>query len=204
MREQQLRARRGRVKSRPRSAPPSRAPQVKDLVQRRFRADAVDQLWCTDVTQIATGEGWLYAAVVIDVFSRRIISWAVSHNPAAEMSLTALKQAITQRRPPRGTVVHSDRGGHYTSGNWLATLHHAGLRASIGERRSAYDNALMESWFGSMKNEAIYPNPRPTTRAAARMQLFLHIQFHNNDRRHSALNYLSPVDYETLNAKPTR
>jgi putative transposase len=107
MREQQLRARRGRVNSRPSSAPPSRAPQVKDLVQRRFKADAVDQLWCADVTPIATGEGWLYAAVVIDVFSRRIISWAVSRNPAAEMSLTALKQAITQRRPPPRTVVHS-------------------------------------------------------------------------------------------------
>jgi putative transposase len=195
-----IKARRGRPKSRPRSAPPIRRPEVKDLVRRRFSAPAADRLWCTDVTQIATGEGWLYAAVIIDVYSRRIVSWAVSDNPAQDMSLRALTTAIKQRRPQPGAIVHSDRGSHYASMNWFGILAAAGLRPSIGERKSALDNAMIESWFSSFKQEAIYPYPRPTTRREATMRLFEHIQFHNLRRRHSALHYLSPNDYEMLNA----
>jgi putative transposase len=202
MRLEQLKARRGRLKSRPRAAPPSRRPEVKDLVKRRFSAPGVNQLWCTDVTQIATGEGWLYAAVIIDVHSRAIVSWSVSHTPALEMSLTALAQAIKQRRPAPGAIVHSDRGGHYTSGYWLQLLQESGLSASIGERKSALDNALMESWFSSFKQEALYPYPRPATRADARLLLFRHIHFHNTTRRHSALNYLSPANYEKIDLAP--
>jgi putative transposase len=205
MREQHIRARRGQLKGRPRSAPPARRPEISDLVQRRFHAQAPDQLWCTDVTQIATAQGWLYAAVIIDIYSRRIISWSVSHSPNLELSLTALQQAIKQRKPAPGGIVHSDRGSHYTSAHWLTTLHRAGLSPSIGERGSALDNAAIESWFSSFKQEALYPHPRPATRAEARLLLFQHIHFHNNHRRHSALNYLTPAQYETINpAPPTR
>lgn len=200
MRLLDIHARRGRPKSRPRSAPPSRRPEVKDLVKRRFSAPTTDRLWCTDVTQIATGEGWLYAAVIIDVYSRRVVSWAVSDNPAQDMSLRALTTAIKQRRPDPGAIVHSDRGSHYASTNWLAILAAAGMRASIGERKSALDNAMIESWFSSFKQEAIYPYPRAASRREATARLFQHIQFHNLHRRHSALHYLSPNDYETLSA----
>lgn len=204
MRAEAIRARRGRPKFKARSAPPARRPEVGDLVRRRFQAPAPNRLWCTDVTQIATGEGWLYAAVIIDAYSRTIVSWAVSHTPAMELSLTALLTALRARRPKPGLIVHSDRGAHYTSAPWINELQHRGMNASIGERGNALDNAMIESWFSAFKQEALYPNPRPATRADARLLLFQHIHFHNTQRRHSALGYLSPTAYETLTATPVR
>ena len=204
MRAEAIQARRGRPKTKVRSVPPTRRPEIGDLVRRRFTAPAPDRLWCTDVTQIATGEGWLYAAVIIDVHSRRIVSWSVSHTPAMELSLDALRTALHARRPGSGLIVHSDRGAHYTSAPWINELASREMSASIGERGSALDNAMIESWFSAFKQEALYPGPRPTTRAAARLLLFEHIHFHNNHRRHSALNYLSPAEYETLSTEPAR
>lgn len=196
MRVNNIRARRGRVKSRPRSAPAARRPEVGDLVRRRFHAEQPNRLWVTDLTQIRTREGWLYAVVVLDVYSRRVLSWAVSNNDRLELATEALDTAIRSRRPERGVIVHSDRGHQFTSWAWLGRLERAGLRPSIGRVGSALDNALMESWFSSFKNEALHPYGPPATRDKARRILFNHIDFHNRRRLHSAIGYTTPTAFE--------
>lgn len=191
-----IRACRGIQKERPRSAPPRRRPEIPDLVQRRFKADRPNQLWCVDTTQIRTRQGWLYAVVIIDVYSRRIIAWTTSNHRTGNLALQALDRAVHSRRPPPGTIVHSDRGYQFTSWEWTTAVQAAALRPSIGRVGAAHDNALIESWFSSFKNEAIYPSPMPKTREQARRALFEHINFHNQRRLHSALDYTNPNTYE--------
>jgi len=191
-----IRARRGRLKERPRSAPPRRRPEIPDLVQRRFKAEAPNQLWCVDTTQIRTRQGWLYAVVIIDVYSRKIIAWTTSNHRTGNLALHALDRAVQTRRPPPGGVVHSDRGYQFTAWEWTAAVDAAGLKPSIGKVGAAHDNALIESWFSSFKNEAVYPYPMARTREQARRTLFEHIHFHNQRRLHSALAYTNPTTYE--------
>ena len=197
MRRHALRARRGKVKSRPRSAPPARRPEIIDLVRRDFSAADPDLLWFTDITQIRTREGWLFAAVVLDAFNREVVSWAVDSYDTPRTALRALTDAIKTRRPPPGCIVHSDRGYQFTSHDWLNMAASRGLQVSIGERGSYLDNAAMESWFSSYKCEALYPHGEPVTRAAARAQLFGYIWTYNTQRRHSTLGYVSPRYYAT-------
>lgn len=192
MRANGIAARRGKVKSRPRSAPPVRRPEILDRVRRVFRAEVPDALWFTDITQIRTGEGWLYASVILDAFNREVISWSTSGHDTPRTALTALADAMAARRPPPGCVIHSDRGYQFTSADWLNLASGAGLEVSLGERKSALDNAAMESWFASLKKEEIYPNGQPATRADARTRLFTYIWTYNNHRLHSTLGYLSP------------
>lgn len=200
MRINGIAARRGRVKSRPRSAPPKRRPEVPDLVRRRFQADGPDQIWCTDITQIRTLEGWLYAAVILDVFSRRVISWSTAILPAQELTLQALHDALRVRQPAPGTIVHADRGFQFTSWDWLGDIERAGMQPSLGRVGSGLDNAMIESWFSSFKLESVYPYGTPVTRAQARRILFDHIMFHNQRRRHSSLGYTTPDNYELQHA----
>lgn len=188
-------AARCKIKSRPRAAPVSRRPEVVDLVRRRFDADTPNSLWFTDVTQIRTGEGWLWAAIVLDAFNREIISWATAARESPRTVLYALNDAVKIRRPPRGCVIHSDRGYQFTAWNWLDNAAASGLRVSIGERKSCYDNAVIESWFASFKNEEIYPKGSPFTRREARARLFNYIWEYNTWRRHSSLGYVAPRDY---------
>lgn len=190
-------AHRGKIKARPRSAPPRRRPEVPDLVQRDFHADVADALWFTDVTQIRTGEGWLFVAVVLDAFNREVISWATAPRETPRTVLTALSEALKIRRPPRGCVIHSDRGYQFTAQNWLDLTTGSGLTASFGARKSCYDNAAMESWFASFKNEEIYPHGNPFTRAEARRRLFNYIWIYNTQRSHSSLGYVAPRVYAT-------
>ena len=171
MREHAIKARRGKIKSRPRAAPPARRPEVVDLVQRDFKATSPNTLWFTDLTMIRTNQGWLYAAVVLDAFNREVVSYAVADRETPLTAMTALDQAVRGRRPPRGCIIHSDRGYQFTSHDWLNRGRKAGLVASIGARKSALDNAAMESWFASFKNEELYPGGQPATRAEARQRL---------------------------------
>lgn len=157
-------------------------------------------LWCGDVTQIRTREGWLYAAVILDTFSRRVISWSTAKDPVVEIALDALRDAVASRRPRPGTVMHTDRGNQFTSWEWLGRLEAAQLRPSFGRIGNGLDNAMIESWFSSFKSEAIYPYGIPDTRDDARRLLFRHIVFHNTRRRHSALGYISPDNYEAQHA----
>jgi putative transposase len=150
---------------------------------------------------IRTQGGWLHAAVILDAFSRKVISWSVNDREDPQTALRALREAIAIRRPAPGCVLHSDRGYQFTSWQWLTTATDAGLVPSIGERKSALDNAMIESWFAALKNETIYPagDLTTTTPTTARRLLFNHIVFHNTQRLHSALGYRTPNNYEKLN-----
>jgi putative transposase len=198
MRQHAIVARWGRAK-RARSVPPQRRPEITDRVRRHFSASAPDRLWCTDITMIRTQQGWLRAAVILDAFSRKVISWSVDDREDPQTALRALCEAIAIRRPRPGCVLHSDRGYQFTSWQWLGTATGAGLLPSIGERKSALDNAMIESWFATLKNETIYPAGDIATTSAARRLLFDHIIFHNTQRLHSALGYRTPNDYERIN-----
>lgn len=173
---------------------PSPAVHV-DLVGRQFTADAPDRLWVTDITQHRTGEGWVYAAVVLDVFSRRVVGWSIADHLRTELVVDALDMA-RWRRKPAATVVHSDRGTQYTSWLFGHRLREAGLLGSMGAVGSAYDNALMESFFGSMQIELL-DRRNWHTRAELANAIFEWIEaFYNPLRRHSALGYLSPLEHE--------
>jgi putative transposase len=198
MRLHGIRARRGLVKARPRAAPPVRRPEVIDRVRRRFHASAPDRLWFTDLTIIRTNDGFLRAAVVLDAHSRQVISWATDTYETPKTALRALTEAIQIRHPAPGCVIHSDRGYQFTSHDWHSLAERHGLVVSLGERSSALDNAAMESWFASLKNEDIYPGPPIKTRAEARSRLFDYVWDYNHHRLHSALDYRSPIAYATM------
>jgi putative transposase len=181
-----------------RRGPAGRLPAVfEDHVQRRFVADGPDKLWVTDITQHRTGEGWVYCAAVIDVYSRRCVGWSIADHLRTELVLDALEMA-RWRRHPSGTIVHSDRGAQFTSWLFGARMRQAGLMGSMGKVASAYDNALMESFWGSLQLEVLDRRAWPTRTELANA-LFDWIEaFYNPTRRHSALGYLSPADYEKL------
>jgi putative transposase len=199
MRLHGIAARRGKIKSRPRAAPPVRRPEIADRVRRDFTADGPNRLWFTDITMIRTGEGFLYAAVILDAFNREVISWAVEDRDSPKTVLRAFVEAIKSRRPKPHCVIHSDRGYQFTSHDWVDLAKAHRIEVSIGERKSALDNAVMESWFASLKNEDIYPNGMPATRNEARQRLFAYIWAYNNRRLHSTLGYQTPAHYKTIN-----
>ncbi|WP_040586003.1 IS3 family transposase [Segniliparus rugosus] len=170
-----------------------------DLVKRQFQADGSNKLWVTDVTQHPTREGWVYCAVVLDVFSRRVVGWSIADHIRAELVVDALDMA-RWRRKPHGTVVHSDRGSQYVSWLFGHRLREAGLLGSMGAVACAYDNALMESFFSSMQVELL-DRCDWNTRAELAQAVFEWIEaFYNPVRRHSAIGYHSPLHYETLPA----
>jgi putative transposase len=178
------------------------APAVhQDLVTRQFHATGPDRLWVTDITQHRTAEGWVYAAVVLDVFSRRVVGWSIADHLRTELVVDALDMARWRRKPTVGaTVLHSDRGTQYTSWLFGHRLREAGLLGSMGAVGSAYDNALMESFFGSMQIELLDRRDW-ATRAELANAIFEWIEaFYNPIRRHSSLGYLSPLDYERLHS----
>ena len=174
------------------------APAAPDLVQRRFQAGAPNQLWVADITYIPTAEGWLFLGVVMDMFSRRVVGWSMRNDLKTELVIDALAMAITRRRPPAGLVHHSDRGSQYTSLACGKTLRDSGLLASMGSRGDAFDNAACESFISTIKNELLN-RQRWASRDQARRAVFQYIEtFYNPRRRHSALGYQSPVEFETM------
>ncbi len=170
-----------------------------DLVRRRFVADGPDRLWCTDITEHPTAEGNVYCAAVIDVWSRRIVGWSIADHIRTELVVDALQMATWQRRPTTATVVHSDRGSQFTSWTFGHRLREAGLLGSMGRVASSVDNGLMESFWSTMQRELL-DRRTWTTRAELGSAIFEWIEgFYNPTRRHSALGYHSPADYETIN-----
>lgn len=172
------------------------ASPAPDLVERRFISDSTDKLWVADFTYVPTGEGWLYLAFVLDVYSRRIVGWSMAEHMRAELVVDALSMAVSRRNPGGGLIHHSDRGSQYTSVEFGARIQQAGIVPSMGSRGDAYDNAMAESFVATIKKELIHRQTWPT-RAAARSAIFEYIEcFYNPRRRHSALGYLSPCAYE--------
>ncbi len=166
-----------------------------DLVDRNFKAQAPDQLWVADITYVPTMSGFLYLAIVLDVFSRRIVGWSMANHLRTELIVNALDMAIGQRRP-KDVVHHSDQGCQYTSLAFGSRCKEAGVRPSMGSVGDAYDNAMAESFFSTLECELLSRRPF-TSQAQARMACFTYIEgFYNPHRLHSGLGYRSPTDYE--------
>jgi putative transposase len=173
-----------------------RAFAAPDLVRREFTAPAPDRVWTADITYIPTWEGFLYLAVVLDVFSRRIIGWAMADHLRTELVTDALAMALDRRHPPPGVIHHSDKGSQYTALTFGNRCREAGIRPSTGRTGSCFDNAVTESFFASLECELL---DRTTfaTRTQAQRTVFAYIEgFYNTHRRHSANGQLSPADYE--------
>jgi putative transposase len=169
-----------------------------NLLKRDFRADRPDHKWLTDITYIPTQEGWLYLAVILDLYNRGIVGWAMSERMTSALTIRALKMAIRERRPGGGLIHHSDQGSQYTDGTYQALLRDHGIQASMNGVGTWYDNAPMESFFGTLKSELVH-HRLYHTRDEARLDLFFYIEaFYNRRRRHSSLDYLSPEAYEQL------
>lgn len=163
------------------------------------KATAPNQLWVADITYIETKEGWLYLAAILDLYSRKIVGWAMSERIDTGLVLKALAMALLHRSPPANVLLHSDRGVQYASGDYRHALGQAGLIASMSRRGNCYDNATMESFWSTLKLELVYRRCFDT-RAQARTQIFDYIEaFYNRQRAHSALGYHSPVDFELQN-----
>jgi putative transposase len=169
--------------------------QAPDLVERNFAVEAPDRLWVADITYIPTWAGFLYVAVVLDAFSRRVVGWSMATTLATQLVLEALNMALLRRRP-RGVIHHSDQGSQYTSIAFGHRCREAGVRPSMGSVGDAYDNAMCESFFATLECELL-ARCRFKTHAEARHATFAFIEgFYNLRRRHSSIGYLSPIDYE--------
>ena len=176
-----------------------RVPGVRvadDLVERRFRPEAPNVLWIADITYLRTWEGWLYLAAVQDAYSRRIVGWSMADHMRAELVVDALQMALARRRPKPGLVFHSDQGSQFVALGFGQACRDAGIAQSMGSKGCAYDNAVAESFFATLKKELVHRRSWPTPREMTG-EIFEYIEaFYNPRRRHSTLGMLSPVDYE--------
>ncbi len=175
-------------------------PVAPNRLGRQFTVSAVDRVWLADLTYVWTAEGWSYLAVVLDAYSRRIVGWALGARLTTALTLAALQRALRTRRPAPGLLHHSDQGTQYASAAYQAVLAQHGLACSMSRRGDCWDNAVVESFFHSVKVERLYDR-RYATREDARVDLDDYIErFYNRLRRHSTLGYLSPVLYELRTA----
>jgi transposase InsO family protein len=171
-------------------------PVAPNVLDRRFEVERPDTVWAGDITYIWTLEGWLYLAVVLDLFSRRVVGWAMSKHIDTQLTLDALRMALAQRQPPAGLLHHSDRGSQYAAERYGDELDAYGVVPSMSRRGDCFDNAVVESFFSTLKNELIHLVVFPT-REVARKAIFEFIEiYYNRQRRHSTLGYLTPIDYE--------
>jgi len=170
-------------------------PIAPNLLAERSRPIRPNQVWVADITYVSTAEGWLYLAGIKDLYSRALVGWAMSEHIDTPLVQAAWRHARDHRRPQAGLLFHSDRGVQYASAAFRHDLEAAGAVQSMSRRGNCYDNAMMESGWASLKIECVYRH-RFRTRAEARAAIFTYLHFYNRRRRHSALGYLSPVDFE--------
>lgn len=175
-------------------------PVAENLLERDFEAAAPNQVWLADITYVRTREGWLYLAAVLDVYSRKIVGWAMDKQMGRQLCIDALEMAVLNRQPSEGLVHHSDRGSQYASGDYQAVLDEYDMTCSMSRKGDCWDNAPMESFFGTLKSESLHRYDF-ATRNAARREIFDYIEiFYNRKRRHSALEFASPAEFEMAQA----
>ena len=171
-------------------------PLAENVLDRDFTATAPNQVWAGDITYVRTWEGWLCLAVIIDLYSRRVVGWALGNDLRRDLVLRALYMALGLRQPGEGLVHHSDRGSQYASTEYQRLLEAREIRCSMSRKGDCWDNAVVESFFGTLKSELIHRRPWPTRRAArAAISEYVEV-FYNRHRRHSYLGYVSPADFE--------
>ncbi|WP_187152974.1 IS3 family transposase [Acaryochloris marina] len=172
-------------------------PIAPNILDRTFTTEEPDQAWVADITYIRTHEGWLYLAVIIDLFSRRVVGWSMAEHMRTPLVLNALKAALGQRIPAQtGLIFHSDRGSQYASGDYQQALLKRGITCSMSRRANCWDNAVAESFFGTLKTELIYPTTF-ANRAMAKTVIAEWIEvFYNRQRLHSTIGYCTPVQFE--------
>ena len=199
MREGGLGRRAPGAASRARPTAGTTIPVAPNLLGRNFAADRPDTVWLADISYIPTGEGWLYLAAIKDMATREIVGWSMADHLRAELACDALLMAIRRRQPPRGLIHHSDRGVQYASSPTRRSWPGTGSAQSMSREGDCFDNAPMESFFGSLKNELVHRTAFPT-REAARRAIFEYVEaFYNRRRRHSGLGFLTPAQaYEQM------
>lgn len=180
--------------------PRAGAEVAPNLLNQNFTPPGPDQVWVSDVTYLRTGEGWLYLAAIMDLYSRRIVGWHADKTMMTSLVCQALMKAYNLRNPPRGLVVHTDRGYQYTSHRFQRQLSDYGLRSSMGDVGACWDNAVMERFWGSLKYEWLLLVAQPT-RANMKQDVATYIRYYNVDRNHSANGELPPVRYEQMTDK---
>jgi transposase InsO family protein len=167
-----------------------------NLLARRFAVAAPNRVWAGDITYVPTRSGWLYLAVLLDLHSRRVVGWAMANRVTQALTQQALAMAVEQRRPGPGLLHHSDQGVQYAATQYRDRLKTLGITASMSRKGNPYDNAVVESFFSSLKNELTH-HRRYATQDEARSEIFDYIEiFYNRQRAHQTLNYISPVAYE--------
>jgi putative transposase len=168
-----------------------------NVLDRHFEAAVPNQKWVADFTYVDTAEGWLYVAVVLDLFSRRAVGWSMSAEMTSQLVMDALTMALWRRGRPKELMHHSDQGSQYAAEDFQRLLAHHGIACSMSRKGDCWDNAAMESFFASLKKERIYTKPRYRTRDDARADIFDYIErFYNPRRRHSTLGQVSPTEFE--------
>jgi transposase InsO family protein len=196
MKEHQIRSvvrKRFRVKTTDSSHAHPIAPNV---LERQFQQDLPDQAWAADITYVPTEEGWLYLAAVIDLCSRKVVGWAMADHLRAQLCTEALEMALARRKPGAGLLHHSDRGVQYACNDYRELLEEHGIQCSMSGKGDCYDNAVIESFFKTLKTELVYQHEYQS-REEAKRSIFEYVEvFYNRKRRHSSLGYLSPCEYE--------
>jgi putative transposase len=170
-------------------------PVAPNVLQRQFEADAPNRKWLADITYVPTDEGWLYVALVLDLFARKLVGWAMSETMPQELTLCALDVALGWRQPGAGLVHHSDRGSQYAAHAYRDKLESLGIEVSMSRKGDCWDNAPMESLNGTLKVECVH-DEHFETREQARQAIVEYIGYYNTERRHSALGYLTPAEFE--------
>jgi putative transposase len=171
-------------------------PVAENILNRQFDQDAPNRAWTSDISYVRTRSGWLYLAVVMDLFSRRIVGWAMASHMQTSLICDALNMALQQRKPPRGLLLHSDRGSQYASHDYQALLKRHGIVCSMSRKGNCWDNSVMERFFLNLKMERVWQQDYANHGEAIRDITGYIVGFYNTSRLHSKLNYLSPVIYE--------